>query len=58
MPGSNQYSLVFFLSLQICGMNLLWSDHDEYLQRLDSFTNSPDPVLENGIAYNEVFDRP
>ena len=55
MPGSNQYSLVFFLSLQICGMNLLWSDHDEYLQRLDSFTNSPDPVLENGIAYNEVF---
>ena len=52
MPGSNQYSLVFFLSLTnlwneiYCGLIMTST-----CKRLDSFANSPDPVLENGIAY-------
>ena len=55
MPGSSQSSIALFLVLQFCGVASSWADHDEYLQRLDAFTSSPDPVLEDGIAYNEVF---
>ena len=55
MPGSKQHKLSLLLTLHFCGVATAYGDHDDYLQKLDAFANSPDPQLESGIASNDVF---
>ena len=55
MPGSKQRKLALLFTLQFCGVATAYGDHDDYLQKLDAFANSPDPQLESGIASNDVF---
>ena len=55
MPGSKQRKLALLFTLQFCGVATAYGDHDDYIQKLDAFANSPDPQLESGIASNDVF---
>ena len=55
MPGSKQSSFALLITLHFCGVATAFGQHDDYLQKLDAFANSPDPQLESGIASNDVF---
>ena len=55
MPGSKHHKIAFLLTLHLWGVATAYGEHDDYLEKLDAFANSPDPILEGGIASNNVF---
>ena len=55
MPGSRQSSFALLITLHFCGVATAFGQHDNYVQKLNEFSKSPDPELTDGILSNEVF---
>ena len=55
MPGSLHYSFALFVTLQTCGVATAYSQHMEYVEKLNELSKSPAPELSEGRLSNEVF---
>ena len=55
MPGSLHYSFALFVTLQACGVATAYSQHMEYVEKLNELSKSPAPELSEGRLSNEVF---